>query len=268
MNDLVKYYLLFISLMTVPSAAKAATTPNPRDLMAAYEKASRLANVKASATLTNKEVDGTAKVKKFTYWRKLGPDGVHFRTLTHFHEPAEINGEQILFTEQAGDKADVLMYLPAYKKTRRVEKQSHRGSFMNSEFSYADIATPHLDDFDYKSKPDAPCADQSPCHVIEAIPKDDDVRERIGYSRTVYWLRVDSAMVSRAEHFDTAGKLRKVLIASETKEVDPVNHRYMSHRLEMENAVTKRRTEVRFSGVNIKDVIADAKFAAQNLGKD
>ena len=139
------------------------------------------------------------KIKQFTWWRKLTADGTHFNTLTRFHEPAEVRGEGILFLEHEGDDNDVQLYLPAYKKIRRVESQSQSGSFMGSEFSYADIATPHVDDYKYElQKEDAPCVidggKQATCYVVQSTPATDPVKSaRVtprrfnGFAKDIPW---------------------------------------------------------------------------------
>jgi hypothetical protein len=257
-----KLALVLFSLATLAHADEG------RDLMARFEKASRVASTKAKAVLVNRDADGTEKTKVFTYWRKIQPDQIHYRTLTYFHEPAEIRGEQILFNEQEGDKDDVQMYLPAYKKVRRVERQSHGQSFMNSEFSYADIASPHLDDYTYAVQAASPCADQKPAKVVEVKPKTDDIRDRTGYARLIYWFREDNGMMCRASYYNSKNELIKRLVASDVHEVDASTHSFMSQHLEMENAKNGRRTTIQFSEVDTKVKIPDAKFSVQNLGKD
>lgn len=255
-------------VMAIFLFATSAFADEGRDIMAKYEEATKLPLIKSDATLTNKEVNGEQKFKKFTWWRKIQPDNVHYRTLTHFYEPAEIRGEQILFVEHEGDKADVLLYLPAYKKTRRVERQSQSKSFMSSEFSYADIAKPHIDDFSYKKLKDESCANGISCFVVETTPKTDEVRERTGYGRSRHWIRKDNYTLSKAEHFNFDNQLIKSFAAEDTLEVDPSHHRWMSMKLEMTNVKTGRRTTIEFSHVNIKDAIPDAKFSPQNLGRN
>ncbi len=254
-------------------ASPAASTPSPEAtldplaIMTKNEKARSLADVTSDAILTNIDSSGGKKEKKFSWWRKLGADQVHFKTLTRFHSPAEIRDEAILFLEKENGQAEVLLYLPAFKKNRRVENQAQSGSFMASEFSYADIATPHLNDFSYKAMPMALCPDSGECHVIEATPKSEDVRDRLGYARQVYWVRTDNFMISRGEFYGLDNILLKRFDAREIKQVDVANNRWMSNSLAIENLKNRKRTTIEFTNVKVNQGIPDGKFMPQNMSR-
>jgi len=117
-------------------ATAAWAAPDARGIMAMNEEARRIRDVSSSATIATGGGGSSDKVKRFTWWRKLGADGVRFNTLTRFHAPAEVRDEGILFLEQPGGENEVLLYLPNFKKVRRVESQAQSGSFMGSEQSW------------------------------------------------------------------------------------------------------------------------------------
>jgi hypothetical protein len=165
MNKIQSTLVIFL----LPTYALALSA---KDIMDKNEEVRRLRDIKAKATLVTGGADKKEKRKKFTWWRKLTSDKVHFNTLTRFHEPSEIKNEGILFLEHEQDNSDVLLYLPTYKKIRRVERNNQSGSFMGSELSYADIATPHSEDYDFKELKKEKCpSKESDCTIIEAIPK-------------------------------------------------------------------------------------------------
>jgi outer membrane lipoprotein-sorting protein len=229
----------------------------------------------ASATLSTK-TGGTERVKDFTWWRKLLGDGVHFNTLTRFHAPAEVRGEGILFLEHPADENEVLMYLPAYKKIRRVESQAQSSSFMGSEFSYADIATPHVDDYNYKQVKEEACPNVAgstenagmQCLVIESTPKTDAVKERTGYTKNVSWIRKDNFMQVRVEDYGEGDKLVKLLQASDIKEVEPAKHKWMAMTVRMENVVKGNVTLLKFADVKVNQGVPESTFTQQSLSKE
>jgi outer membrane lipoprotein-sorting protein len=227
--------------------------------------------VNSDASITTGGGGGAEKIKQFTWWRKLMADQVHFNTLTRFHQPAEVRGEGILFLEHEGDQNDVQIYLPAFKKIRRVESQAQSGSFMGSEFSYADIATPHVEDYKYSAQKDDVCSaanEKLRCYVIESVPVSDAVKERTGYAKTVQWVRQDNFMVARGEFYDAEGKLWKKMTASEIKEVDAAKHKWMAEQIRIENVRNARFTSLKFSGVKVNVGIPDSTFSMQNLSRD
>lgn len=260
--------MLVLVALLVSTSVNAAPL-SAHEIMARNEDARKIDDVNSSATLASGGA-GETKTKTFSWWRKLGPDGTHFKTLTRFHEPAEVRGEGILFQEREGDQSDVQLYLPAYKKVRRVESQQQSGSFMGSELSYADIATPHVDDFSHKlTGTDSPCeAAGKTCYLIESTPATDATRERTGYSRSLQWIRKDSFMAVRSEYYDLDGKLWKKILISDIREVDATHHKWMACDLRIENAGNGRFTNLKFDNLKINAGIPEATFSQQNLARE
>jgi hypothetical protein len=196
-------------------------------------------------------------------------DTVHYNTLTRFHAPAEVRNEGILILENSNGKNDVMLYLPNFKKIRRVESQQQSGSFMGSVFSYSDIATPHADDYQYKMIGNEKCEGDANllCLKIECTPSNSDIRERTGYSKSIVWIRPDNFMLERAEYFNLEGKLWKVLKASDIKEVDQKSHKWLAHTLSITNKNTGEMTSLVFSNVKVNSGLSDSIFTQQNLQK-
>src|SRR5687768_1175918 len=129
-----------IPLLGLLIASQAAATEG-REAMTNHEEARRVKHFQACAFLRSENPGGAVKEKTFTIWSKLKPDGVRYQTLTRFHTPAEVKNEAILLLENEKGENDILIYLPAYQKTRRVERSQQSSSFMGSDFSYSDITT-------------------------------------------------------------------------------------------------------------------------------
>lgn len=118
--------------------------------MVKHEEARQVPAFVAKALLASVKADGAKKEKTFTLWRKLKADGVHYQTLTRFHLPAEVKGEAILFLENDKGENDILLYLPAYQKVRRIERSQQSASFMGQTLAiptlrvlmWTTIATP------------------------------------------------------------------------------------------------------------------------------
>ena len=234
------------------------------------EEARQIDTVEAKAKLTTGGPDKAERIKEFTWWRKLNT-GKRFNTLTRFHFPPEVRGQGILFLEGENDESDIQMYLPSFKKVRRVESQQQSSSFMGSELSYTDIATPHVDDYNYKMvKDDEKCPGEpaQKCYVIEYSPKTDKVKDRTGNSRVVSWIRKDNFMGTKGEYYDLQNQLWKVTEASETKLVDTTKNKWMSLRIRVENQKNKRFTLLEFKDVKVNKPVGDSTFTVQNLSRD
>lgn len=242
-----------------------------KDIMAQNEENRKLDDVQAEATLTTGGAGGAEKIKKFTWWKKLDADKVHYKTLTRFSSPAEIRGESILFLEHPGNENEVMIYLPNFKKIRRVESAQQSGSFMGSEFSYSDISTPHVEDYHHRIlKDDEACPGDASlkCYVIEATPVSDAVKERMGYSKVVHWIRKDNFMGVHGEFYNADQELFKKLDASETKQVDSQKNKWMAHRIRIEGIKTGKFTELQFMGLKVNKGIQDSIFTQQNMQRN
>jgi hypothetical protein len=262
--------ILALALPSSSSRSARAATPSVHDILERAEAAQRLRDVTASATLTTGDAGGDTRVKVFTMWRRLGADGVHFATLTRFSEPAEIRNEAILFEEHAGDENDVRLYLPRYKKVRRVEAQSQSSSFMGSTLGYSDIATPHIDDYEARLLRSEACPGEQAisCYVLELTPRTDAIAEHTGYARSVQWIRADIFVSVQTELTDRAGRLWKRIVASDVREVDPAGHRYFTHALRVDDLLARRFTTLRFEQVKANSGLSEGLFTAQSLAHE
>ncbi len=266
-NKMIASLLVLVSAQAL-AAPGTSSTPSPKEVMEKNESARKLSEVISSAELKTGGGGGVDRSKKFTWWRKLNSNGVDYNTLTRFSYPPEIKGEGILFLEHDKGDPDVMIYLPTYKKIRRVQRQDQSGSFMASEFSYSDVVTPHLEDFTYKMvKPDDACG-SAHCYVIESTPVNESVKDRTAISKQVVWIRKDNFMATRADYYDLKGQLWKKLEISDIKEVDPAKHKWMAMHLKMDNAKTGKWTELQYSDVKANTGINDAIFTPKNLEKE
>lgn len=271
-NALVRLSLVAL-IVVFPFLSVAAAEPSAKEIMTKNDAAARHTDVKATAKL--KTSGGTRKPseKSFTWWRRLKDDGVRFETLTKFHAPAEVRDEAILLLEDE-EENEVLIYLPSFKKVRRVESQQQSGSFMASDFSYADITAAHVTDFNHKTEKTENCPNTKTvkCWVIESIPARDSVRERMQYSKTKNWVRQDNYMVEKGEFYDLDGKIVKKLNVWDIKKMagSKGDDRYFAHHLKMERVAGSgagQSTQIDFSQVKVNQGVDRSLFAKQNLGK-
>jgi outer membrane lipoprotein-sorting protein len=262
--------------LVVLSVATAFSSPafaglSAHEIMSKNEQARKFQDLSSQSTLKTGGGRRKPSEKQFNWWRKLSSDGVHFDTLTRFNAPPENRGEAILFLEKPDSKNEILLYLPAFKKVRRVEVQQQSSSYMGSDFSYSDIAAIHVDDYEHTLLKEEPCPNpkENPgsCYVIQSVPANDTVRERTHYSKMVSWIRKDIFMGAQIEYYDLDGKLLKHLDISETRKDDPKHETYFSHALLMKNLQNEQSTSLHFDSVKVDQGIPDSTFSKTNLGE-
>ena len=203
--------------------------PSAQEIMTKNDEVRRVTTVIAQAKMVTGGPSVTTREKQFIWWRKLTSDNVHNDTLTRFKYPPDVKNEGILFLEKNGDM-DVQIYLPNFKKIRRVETGQQSSSFMGSELSYSDIAPPHVDEFTYKLKTEESCPgdEKVKCWVIESPPANDSVKDRTGVGLATSWIRQDNYMAAKILSNDLTGNLWKTLEASDIQKVDTKVGKWMA----------------------------------------
>lgn len=267
----VALYLALLSQVLVALPQRSYAGLSGTEVMVNHQNARKITDIISDASLLTVDPAGRENLRKFRWWRKLTSDGKHYTTLTRFFEPATIRGEGTLFLDLAGGVSDILLYLPNFKKSRRVEAQAQSGSFMQSELSYADIAPPRAEDYENKKLDEAACPAPNQdlkCAIVESQPGSEAILESTGYSKTVAWVRMDNWMIVQSEHYDVNKYLIKRRSVSEIREVDPKLHKYMAFKFRIDNLKTGRYTVMSFSNAKVNTGLADSIFTRPNLESD
>ncbi|MCG8550735.1 MAG: outer membrane lipoprotein-sorting protein [Desulfobacterales bacterium] len=103
---------------------------------------------------------------------------------------------------------DQWLYLPALRKSKRIASTDKSGSFMGTDFSYADMTKPEIENYDYTLLKESKVRDK-PVWVIKAVPRTQDVIDEYGYIRSVLFVQKDIDMVVRAVHWlDEGNKVK------------------------------------------------------------
>lgn len=256
--------ILILSLFV--TNANAALLTNVDEIMNKNAQARQIKNTVATVELITKS-PGEEDKKVFKYWRKLAEDGKRFKTFTRFSEPATIKNQAILFLEKENYSSDVFLYLPTFKKVRRVESHSQSSSFMGSAFSYSDIATPLAEDYNNKLLKTEKCPnDKAQCYVIESTPKSDDIKSRTGYVLSKQWISSDHFLTVQWEFYAEPSKAKKKMNASQFKKVE--GKKSLAHFLEITDFTNGKKTTLQFKNLTAKENIPENIFTQQNLTKE
>jgi hypothetical protein len=152
-----------------------------------------------------------------------------------------VEGTGVLVFDYETEADDVWVYLPALRKTRRIVSAQRSESFMGSEFAYADLNVPPLDDYSYQLLREESLG-QERCWVIDVLPKTPDTGRSEGYSRKTYWVSQDKHVIVKGAYFDLEGRALKQLENQEFKLLDAKHKRYRPLRMVMTNQQNGRRS--------------------------
>jgi hypothetical protein len=118
------------------------------------------------------------------------------KSIVRFVSPAEIKGVAALTHEHPGTSDDNWLYLPASKRVRRISGANKTASFQGTEFTYEDLSTLELADYEWRY-----LEKKGDVHRVEATPNYRDT----GYSRLVISYHAEYWRQESIEYYDKAG---------------------------------------------------------------
>lgn len=162
------------------------------------------------------------------------------KSLIEFNWPADVKGTKMLTWTHKNDNDDQWLYLPAFRRVKRINSRNKSGSFMGSEFSYEDLGSQEIEKYTYKFIKDEKVAGRDHW-VMERYPKD----KESGYSKQVTWVDKEYMASTKVEYYDRKGELLKTANFSGFMKFDKF---YRSDKIEMKNHQTKKSSILNFSG--------------------
>jgi outer membrane lipoprotein-sorting protein len=165
---------------------------------------------------------------------------------------------------------DQWMYLPALKKTKRIPTSDKDSSFMGSDFTYSDMTAKELDDYNYKFIKSSSIKRKTgsvPVWIIESKPKNRKVMKETGYSRSIYYVRKDNHVVSRAKLYMVKGKRVKYMDIRELMEINGIWVATKSTMVTKKAKTTLHKTVMSISDIKVNEDIDDSLFTIRQMEK-
>ena len=229
----------------------------------AYE-VTKIAGAESVATLTIMDSKGRKRIRKTAQVTKLYDNGDTEKRLVRFLSPADVKGTGLLTFDYEDKDDDMWLFLPALRKTRRIISSEKAKNFMGSEFSYADMTPPKLDDFNYKTLGEHE-VEGALCWEIEVIPVDDDVADENGFSKRISYIAKADFVIRKAIYYDLDGEIHKELTVKEVKELDPENHKYRPMHMIMVNKQNDRKSILKVDKIQFSPDVKDEYFTTRYL---
>lgn len=201
------------------------------------------------------------------FMKKYGDDQ---KDISIFYFPPDIEGTGFLNYSwgESGKDDDIWMYLPAINRTKRLPSSDRAGSFMGTDFSYADFERPEVDYYNYRFVDDVSVIDDHEVWVIEREPKEkykDKVLHDTGYIKSQLWIRKDILFPVKSKHWVQKGQKIKLFEASDLENVNGV---WIAKRRQMKtlvNGQTQSSTTMKVTSANYNIALDDNLFQIQRL---
>jgi hypothetical protein len=176
-----------------------------RNRLRSYEQDARL--VSGDRGGAQQETTLTVHFKNFEDDNEKPVEGIHSKTRLEYTAPFDLRFTTYLMIDKVGDSNDQFVYLPTYRRIRRVNLRGE--AVFGSDFSFEDVLPRELEDAEYRRLPDERVAGV-PCFVVEAIPRPHANSE---YSRFVFAVEKERYVPLQIRYWNEAGVFFKELQA-------------------------------------------------------
>tara|TARA_B100000959_G_scaffold280688_1_gene342996 strand:- start:276 stop:1019 length:744 start_codon:yes stop_codon:yes gene_type:complete len=171
-----------------------------------------------------------------------------------FLSPPADRGISLYKIERDNDKDEMKMWLPAFKKVRKISSRRKSQNFMNSDLTFEDLYNRKIDDYTYEVE----ISKDSIYYILTSI-LDKDIES--GYTKHVSWVDIQSLLVKKEESFGKSG----ILVKTKEFKFIKINGFDMVEEIYVVDSRTKHKTYLRFDDILLNSGINDSEFHEMNL---
>jgi|GEM_PF-883920 len=140
-----KYYLLSLAIALVLILASNAFAITSEEVLQKVEDRYIGKTSKAEMKMVLKDSSGAEKERTLTVYRQK-IDSKNLGNFQHFHSPSDMMNTTFLVNEKDGSQ-EKFIYLPSFKKTRKIVSKDNNVRYVSSDFTYEDLDNFHAADY-------------------------------------------------------------------------------------------------------------------------
>lgn len=199
------------------------------------------------------------------YGRDVGEDE---QSLMFFLSPADVEDTGFLTYDYDDPERDddQWLYLPALSRTKRIASSDKSGSFMGSDFSYADMTDRPLDAYEYTLMKETE-VEGHPVWQIESVPITEREKDETGYEKSVVFVRKDNFVVVRSVAWVKKGGRLKYFDVKELEQIDGIWVPTELHMTTKKGRETLHKTILHARNVKFGQDLPDDLFTTRQLEK-
>ncbi len=213
-------------------------------------------DMRASFVMYVEQQGGRRLKRRGTMLRRTRADGLADR-LFAVEAPPQFAGLALLSHDRADAPEAQWLYMPAYRRARRVALHAASDTFISSDFVYADFGRVRVEAATHRLGDERRVEGRS-CVVVESVTDD----TTLPYHTLVSTLDRDNALPLRLEYFDGKGTLERVATLERIAVIDgrptPVS-------LTMHTTATDGRTTIKLSNVQYDVDLDPSVFTVEGL---
>jgi len=202
-----------------------------------------------------KLVNSKNKIRNYTM--KSRSIDKNSKQIIWFLEPKSDIGISFLKIEHKNRDDEMKMWLPAFKKIRRISSRKKGDSFMGSDLSYEDLSTRDMEDYLFNLKEDQNLNGKI-YYTLESIPKK---KLNSFYNSHVSLVDKITFNIVKEYSYDLNGKLlkEKEYTYKKIKMFDTLEY------IKVFNVQKKHSTQIKFTNIEVNKNISEDSFSEQNL---
>ncbi|MBI9094975.1 MAG: outer membrane lipoprotein-sorting protein [Sphaerochaeta sp.] len=155
-------------------------------------------------------------------------------SLTVFLSPSSVKNTRFLSVENEQGKTDQWIYLPALKRVKRIAANEEGGSFMGSDFSYADMASTT---YESDEATHTLLEESATTYVVRSVPFD-----RSTYGKTETTVDKDTYLPLQVDFYAKDGiTLEKQLV---TQQIEQMHGKWISKVITMTTIASGHSTKI------------------------
>lgn len=248
-------------------AGAAPSVLTAEEIMTRNFHVTKVKTLRFDATMMLVSDKGQQRERRLASLSRLQTDGVNVDLNIRFDVPADVRGTRFLQIQHPDRDDDMWIYLPALKRSRRLVSNNKRDSFVGSDFSYADILPLKPSVFRHVLLRIEPFNGQS-SYVVESVPRDEGLKNDLGYSKRISWIRTDNFVEAKVDYYYRHGQLFRTQTTGNYKMVEAEPQRWLALRREMLSYETGHKTVISIDRVDTNVSVSPRAFSADSLDQN
>lgn len=261
--------LLALSLLLTPALDRVPDDEaDPRKIMAEVEGRAKGDLSRSRLVMTITDSSGRTRQRVVRSASMLFDGGQ--RQLMTFESPADVKGTGLLsvdYDDGAKDD-DQWLFLPSLHKSTRISSGEKSGSFMGTDFTYADMTRADPEQYEYTLLKPNDVVDGEACWLIEARAKTKRTKKETGYLKSHLWISKSKRLPYQTKMWVKRGKKLKYVTFRDFKEVNGI---WTAHTLTARTRKGKRTqstTVLKFEDLSYGNAdVSEALFSQASLEK-
>lgn len=198
-----------------------------------------------------------------TFTKDKGEDTLK---LMFFLTPADVKDTAFLTYdyEDSSKDDDQWLYLPALQKVKRIASSDKSSSFMGSDFTYSDMTSRNVEDYNYKIMKETKVGGHKVWQML-VTPKSEKTVEETGYTKSIVFVREDNFVIIQALNYIKAGKKLKYMQVKGLKKIDGIWTITQMQMITKKGKKMLHKTIFKFSDIQYNQNLDESLFTTRTL---